>query len=107
VPFHLSGNRGPYDPQTVERQEPDHGGNLVGTLLDGRYRVGPLLARGGMSAVYRGTDTRLERPVAIKVMAPPFAADPVFLQRFEREARAAARLHHPGVVGVHDHGSGA
>jgi serine/threonine-protein kinase len=88
----------------VERQGPDHDGNLVGTLLDGRYRVGPVLARGGMSTVYRGTDTRLERPVAIKVMATRFAADPIFLERFEREARAAARLHHPGVVGVHDQG---
>ncbi|MGH3774421.1 MAG: Stk1 family PASTA domain-containing Ser/Thr kinase [Pseudonocardiaceae bacterium] len=88
----------------MERQGPDHEGNLVGTLLEGRYRVGPVLARGGMSTVYRGTDTRLERPVAIKVMAPRFAADPMFLQRFEREARAAARLHHPGVVGVHDQG---
>jgi beta-lactam-binding protein with PASTA domain/tRNA A-37 threonylcarbamoyl transferase component Bud32 len=88
----------------VERQEPDHDGNLVGTLLDGRYRVGPVLARGGMSTVYRGTDTRLERAVAIKVMATRFAVDPIFLERFEREARAAARLHHPGVVGVHDQG---
>jgi serine/threonine-protein kinase len=81
-----------------------HDESLIGTLLDGRYWIGPVLARGGMSTVYRGTDTRLERPVAIKVMAPRFAADPVFLQRFEREARAAARLHHPGVVGVHDQG---
>ncbi|MGH3773406.1 MAG: Stk1 family PASTA domain-containing Ser/Thr kinase [Pseudonocardiaceae bacterium] len=89
----------------MERQGPDHDGNLVGRLLDGRYQVGPVLAHGGMSTVYRGTDTRLERPVAIKVMAPRFAADPVFLQRFEREARAVARLHHPGVVGVHDQGA--
>ncbi|MDQ5856561.1 MAG: Stk1 family PASTA domain-containing Ser/Thr kinase, partial [Actinomycetota bacterium] len=88
----------------MERQGPAHDGNLVGTLLDGRYRVGPVLARGGMSTVYRGTDMRLERPVAIKVMAPRFAADPTFLQRFEREARAAARLDHPGVVAVHDQG---
>ncbi len=88
----------------MERQGTDHDGNLVGTLLEGRYRVGPVLAHGGMSTVYRGTDTRLERPVAIKVMAPRFAADPVFLQRFEREARAAARLHHPGIVAVHDQG---
>ncbi|MDQ4093183.1 MAG: Stk1 family PASTA domain-containing Ser/Thr kinase [Actinomycetota bacterium] len=57
-----------------------------------------------MSTVYRGTDIRLERPVAIKVMDPRFAADPTFLHRFEREARAAARLHHPGVVAVHDQG---
>ncbi|MGH3792155.1 MAG: protein kinase domain-containing protein, partial [Pseudonocardiaceae bacterium] len=88
----------------MERQGPDHDGNLVGTLLDGRYRVGSVLARGGMSTVYRGTDTRLERAVAIKVMASRFAVDPIFLERFEREARAAARLHHPGVVGVHDQG---
>jgi eukaryotic-like serine/threonine-protein kinase len=94
----------PYDSRTVELQGPERDGNLVGALLDGRYRVGPVLACGGMSTVYRGTDTRLERPVAIKVMAARFAADPVFLQRFEREARAAARLHHPGVVGVHDQG---
>src|ERR687894_1719795 len=94
----------PYHSGTVERQGPAHDGNLVGTLLDGRYRVGPVLARGGMSTVYRGTDIRLERPVAIKVMAPRFAADPAFLQRFEREARAAARLDHPGVVAVHDQG---
>ena len=88
----------------MERQGPDYDGNLVGTLLEGRYQVGPMLAHGGMSTVYRGTDTRLERPVAIKVMAPRFAADPLFLQRFEREARAAARLHHPGIVAVHDQG---
>ncbi|MDT7711695.1 MAG: eukaryotic-like serine/threonine-protein kinase, partial [Pseudonocardiales bacterium] len=88
----------------MEAPGSDHDGNLVGALLEGRYRVGPVLARGGMSTVYRGTDTRLERPVAIKVMAPRFAADPVFLQRFGREARAAARLHHPNVVGVHDQG---
>lgn len=88
----------------MQQQGPGQDGNLVGALLDGRYRVGPVLARGGMSTVYRGTDTRLERSVAIKVMAAQFAADPVFLQRFEREARAAARLDHPGIVAVHDQG---
>jgi len=88
----------------VEWQGSEHDASLAGALLDGRYWVGPVVARGGMSTVYRGTDTRLERPVAIKVMAPQFAADPTFLQRFEREARAAARLHHPGIVGVHDQG---
>lgn len=88
----------------MEWQGSEHDASLAGALLDGRYCVGPVVARGGMSTVYRGTDTRLERPVAIKVMAPRFAADPAFLQRFEREARAAARLHHPGVVGVHDQG---
>jgi serine/threonine-protein kinase len=73
-------------------------------LLDARYRVGSLLARGGMSTVYRGTDTRLDRPVAIKVMDPRLAADPAFRGRLEREARSAARIDHPAVVDVYDQG---
>src|SRR5690242_19491260 len=59
-------------------------GRAAGVLLDGRYRLGPALARGGMSTVYRATDTRLDRPVAVKVMDPRLAADPAFLARFER-----------------------
>jgi serine/threonine-protein kinase len=74
-------------------------------VLDGRYRIGEVLARGGMSTVHRGTDTRLDRPVAIKIMEPSLAADPTFVRRFEREARAAARLAHPGIVAVHDQGT--
>lgn len=77
---------------------------LAGTLLERRYRVDSLLARGGMSSVYRGVDTRLDRPVAIKVMDPRFADDRSFVERFEREARSAAKLHHPHVVTVHDQG---
>ncbi|MBW0115917.1 Stk1 family PASTA domain-containing Ser/Thr kinase [Pseudonocardia abyssalis] len=73
-------------------------------LLDARYRLGPVIARGGMSTVYRGTDTRLDRPVAIKVMEPRLAADPAFRTRFEREARSAARIDHPAVVDVFDQG---
>ncbi|QJY49554.1 Stk1 family PASTA domain-containing Ser/Thr kinase [Pseudonocardia broussonetiae] len=73
-------------------------------LLDARYRLGPVIARGGMSIVYRGTDTRLDRPVAIKVMEPRLAADPAFRTRFEREARSAARIDHPAVVDVYDQG---
>lgn len=80
--------------------EPD----LTGLLLEGRYRVDELLAVGGMSRVYRGTDTRLERAVAIKVMDSRLAADPSFRGRFEREARAIARIDHPGVIGVFDQG---
>jgi serine/threonine protein kinase/beta-lactam-binding protein with PASTA domain len=76
-------------------------------LLDARYRVGSLLARGGMSTVYRGTDTRLDRPVAIKVVDPRLAADPVFRGRLEREARSAARIDHPAVVDVYDQGEAA
>ena len=73
-------------------------------MLDGRYRLGALIARGGMSMVYRGVDTRLDRPVAIKVMSPYYVTDPAFLSRFEREARLAAGLGHPGVVAVYDYG---
>jgi eukaryotic-like serine/threonine-protein kinase len=74
-------------------------------LLDARYRVGAVLARGGMSTVHRGLDTRLDRRVAIKIMDPRMAADPVFRARFEREARSAARIDHPNVVDVHDQGA--
>jgi len=77
---------------------------LTGVLLEERYRVGELLAIGGMSRVYRGTDLRLEREVAIKVMDSRLAADPSFRGRFEREARAIARIDHPGVVDVYDQG---
>lgn len=73
-------------------------------LLDARYRVGSTIARGGMSTVYRGTDTRLDRPVAIKIMDARLAGDPAFRTRFEREARSVARLDHPNVVDVHDQG---
>lgn len=80
------------------------GPSLLGALLDRRYRVDAPIARGGMSTVYRGLDLRLDRPVAIKIMDPQFAADPEFVRRFEFEARAVARLSHPGLVAVHDHG---
>lgn len=77
---------------------------LAGTLLERRYRVDSPIARGGMSSVYRGADTRLDRQVAIKIMDPRFADDRSFVERFEREARSAAKLHHPNVVTVHDQG---
>ncbi|MEO7124961.1 MAG: Stk1 family PASTA domain-containing Ser/Thr kinase [Nakamurella sp.] len=80
------------------------GAPLVGQVLEGRYRIDSYLARGGMSTVYEGVDLRLDRPVAIKVMTPQYAADATFLKRFEREARAAAKLDNPHVVGVYDQG---
>ncbi|HEX6755779.1 MAG TPA: PASTA domain-containing protein [Mycobacteriales bacterium] len=78
---------------------------LVGTVLDRRYRVDGPLARGGMSTVYLGTDLRLDRRVAVKVMAPALAHDPAFTDRFVREARSAARLSHPNAVAVFDQGA--
>ncbi|MCF2531264.1 Stk1 family PASTA domain-containing Ser/Thr kinase [Yinghuangia sp. KLBMP8922] len=77
---------------------------LVGRLLDGRYRVESRIAAGGMATVYRALDTRLDRTVAVKVMHPAMAADASFTDRFIREAKAAARLSHPNVVGVFDQG---
>ena len=77
---------------------------LTGRLLDGRYRIGPRIARGGMASVYEATDIRLERTVAVKVMHPGLGDDDEFAARFVREARAAARLSHPNVVSVHDQG---
>lgn len=76
-------------------------------MLEGRYRIDGFLARGGMSTVHRGVDLRLDRPVAVKVMDRALAEDPAFVRRFEREARAAARLTHPGIVAVHDQGRDA
>jgi serine/threonine-protein kinase len=77
---------------------------LVGAVLDGRYRVDTMIATGGMSAVYRGLDLRLDRPVALKVMESRYAGDNQFLTRFQREARAVARLKDPGLVAVYDQG---
>jgi serine/threonine-protein kinase len=77
---------------------------LVGQLLDGRYRVGERIARGGMATVYEGIDLRLDRRVAIKVMPHQLAESDEFTPRFVREARAAARLSHPNVVAVYDQG---
>ncbi len=77
---------------------------LIGRLLDGRYRVGPKIARGGMATVYEATDLRLERTVAVKVMHEGLADDDEFVRRFQREARSAARLAHHNVVAVFDTG---
>ena len=77
---------------------------LHGTLLDGRYLVQAKIASGGTSTVYRGLDVRLDRPVALKVMDSRYAGDDQFLTRFQLEARTVARLKHPGLVAVYDHG---
>jgi beta-lactam-binding protein with PASTA domain/predicted Ser/Thr protein kinase len=80
---------------------------LVGRLVDGRYEVVSRIARGGMATVYLAIDRRLDREVALKVMHPHLAEGTDgsdFVARFRREARAAARLTHPGLVGVYDQG---
>jgi eukaryotic-like serine/threonine-protein kinase len=77
---------------------------LVGTTLNGRYRLEARIGAGGMSTVYRATDETLQRPVAIKLMNREIATDSDQLERFRREARAVAQLSHPHVVGVIDYG---
>jgi serine/threonine-protein kinase len=76
---------------------------IVGRRL-GRYEVQQEIGRGGMARVYRALDTLLQRPVAIKVLAPQLGLDPEFAQRFEREAITAANLRHPAIVTVYDVG---
>lgn len=71
----------------------------------GRYHLDSVIATGGMGVVWRGTDTRLNRSVAVKVLKPEYADDPMFRTRFEAEARSAAALHHPGIAGVYDYGA--
>ncbi|MCU0862756.1 MAG: serine/threonine protein kinase [Planctomycetes bacterium] len=68
------------------------------------YELHELLGRGGMGAVYRARHTRLDRLVALKVLLPDLGTEPSFAERFAREARALARLRHPGIVGIHDFG---
>lgn len=83
---------------TVQRQP------LIGSTIDARYRVDAFVARGGMATVYRATDLRLDRTVALKVMHGSLAADQDFVTRFVREARAAAQLSNPSTVAVFDQG---
>jgi beta-lactam-binding protein with PASTA domain/predicted Ser/Thr protein kinase len=78
---------------------------LVGQVLNERYRVESLIARGGMSTVYVGRDLKLERAVALKIMHPNLAADDDFVRRFIGEAKSAAALSHPNVVAVYDQGT--
>ena len=75
-----------------------------GRLLGGRYRLGEVIGHGGMAEVFAGTDIRLGRPVAVKVLRADLARDHSFLTRFEREAQAAAALNHPNIVSVYDTG---
>jgi len=76
-------------------------------LYSNRYQVTHLIARGGMAMVYRAQDTLLNRPVALKILYPELSADPLFVERFRREAQAAANLSHPNIVPVFDWGADA
>jgi serine/threonine-protein kinase len=80
---------------------------ITGQLLARRYRLGQRIAVGGMGEVWRATDTRLDRPVAIKVLKPELSGDAEFRRRFHAEARMTASLNHPGIAAVHDYGEAA
>jgi serine/threonine-protein kinase len=74
------------------------------TVFKGRYELHRKLARGGMSDVYLARDQVLDRPVAVKVLFPEYAKDATFVERFRREAQAAAKLNQPNIVSVYDWG---
>ena len=78
--------------------------DLVGNTFASRYRLVARISGGGMGEVYRAHDLLLDRPVAVKVLQPSLASDPALVERFRLEARSAARLTHPNVVGVYDWG---
>ncbi len=77
------------------------------TILNQRYELQRRVGRGGMADVFLARDQLLDRPVALKVLFPEFAQDPAFVERFRREAQAAANLNHPNIVSVYDWGEAA
>jgi serine/threonine-protein kinase len=77
---------------------------LLGTVLDNKYRIDEKIGQGGMGKVYRATHIHMDTLVAVKVLHTELASDHIALERFRREARAAAQLHHPNVVAVTDFG---
>ena len=78
--------------------------DLTGELIDGRYQLIRQMASGGMASIYEALDTRLDRKVAVKIMHSHLAQDEQFVERFIREAKAAAALSHPNIVAVQDQG---
>ena len=100
----MAGQSGTFPARRMEETVDRTADALIGRVLDGRYRVGPKIARGGMATVYEAIDLRLDRTVAVKVMHEGLTDDDEFVRRFQREARSAARLAHHNVVAVFDTG---
>ncbi|HJQ26389.1 MAG TPA: protein kinase [Blastocatellia bacterium] len=92
--------------ETVDLAAANDSAALVGRTLEGKYRLEELLGAGGMCYVYRATHTQMGKQVAVKILKPHLAADPALSQRFEQEARAASRIHHPNAINVTDYGIG-
>ncbi len=76
----------------------------IGTLLAGRYVIEEVIGEGGMATVYRARHKLVDRPVAVKIMNPMLATDPVVRERFRREARSAQKLAHPNIIEIYDQG---
>lgn len=90
---------------TVIRGSSGGSAMAIGAVIDGKYRVDAVIGQGGMGAVFRAWDVRLERPVAIKVVRADLLSDPDSRARFRRESQIVARLQHPSVVTVFDYGT--
>lgn len=110
LPLLLPGSRGthPYYENhhagslpTVRLVNPDP---LIGRVIDGKYKLNACLGQGGMATVYRAGRVHIGDEVAVKILLPKYVSDEVALARFRREARAAAMLHHPNVITIHDFG---
>ena len=89
----------------VDRRLSDSNQAWLGKIVDGRYKVMEVIGRGGMGVVYRVEHLRMGKVAAMKVLHRDLAADPDVIQRFEREAAAVSRLHHPHTVQVFDFGT--
>src|SRR5512142_1328945 len=91
------------DPVTPVPLDGD-GNELIGTVIDGRYRLDSTIGRGGMGLVYRATHIGMRRQVAAKSLHPSLAASPDVRSRFEREALAVGKVDHPNCVATYDVG---
>ncbi|MFL6335399.1 MAG: protein kinase domain-containing protein [Pyrinomonadaceae bacterium] len=107
----MSGDEPPVSLSTAETSTgaagddaPEAGDPLVGRVLDGKYEIVAPLGSGGMGAVYRARRVLIGDEVAVKVLHSRLTGDEKLVERFRREARAAAQLHHPNVVTIHDYG---
>src|SRR5262245_46121665 len=100
----LSPEFGRWQTQIAEFLVPSSGPQMIGRLLDGKYRLEELCGRGGMGAVYRALHVGTGRRVAVKVIAPELAGNREFIERFRREAKTIGRLRHPNIVNVTDFG---
>ncbi|PZR17600.1 MAG: protein kinase [Archangium gephyra] len=88
-------------------KEPFEGVNaqeLIGKVLDNRYKVESVLGQGGMGMVFKGLQTSVQRPIALKTLHPQLAMAATFFERFKREAEVASRLHHPNIITIFDFG---